>query len=280
MSQTVDCNCACPNPVITDVPGVEGAPGTNGNAGANAFSLVQVAFTVPAISGSVLVTVDDNRWMTIGQNVFVQGAGNFSVASKAGTTVASLTYLSYQGNTNAGAAIGIGAQISPSGTQPSITSPLPIANGGTAAATKAAAQLSLGVGQDATQVAVTGLTQTITNAAAIIAGATVTVPATGLYLVLARATVNYSGVTFASSRTLTFRVQNVTDTTTVATANFATQILTTATFPALGYFTPLKTAALTSGKVLELQTAFDTVNSAGTAQIAGAELIIIPLALS
>lgn len=281
MSQAADCNCACPNPVITQVPGTEGAAGTPGSNGINAFSFVQGAFTVPAINGTVAVTFDTNAWMVVGQNVFIQGAGIFAITSKAGTTVASLQYLNYQGNTNAGVAIGIGAQCSPSGTQPqAIADPLTIAHGGTGAATKAAAQIALGLGQNATQIQISGLTQAITNAPTTVAGAVVTVPATGLYLVLGRVTVNYNGVTFASSRNLTMRVQNTTDTATVASATKITQTPTTTSYPSLDYFTPLLTATLTAAKVLELQVGFDTIESAGTAQVSTADLIIIPLALS
>lgn len=280
MSQVGNCNCPCPDPTVVAIPGGPGEPGTNGTNGQDAFSTVQAPFVVPAINGTVVVTLLSNAWIGSGQNIFIEGAGVFLVNSKTGATVVGLTYLNYNGNTNAGAAIGIGSEASPSGTQPALTIPLAIANGGTNAITKAAAQVSLGVGQDATQVQVNGLTQTITNAATLVAGATITVAATGLYLIYARLTVNLAGVTFSSGRNLTVRVQNTTDTATVSTLTSATQIQTTANFPALDYFVPLKTSALTAGKVLQLQVSLDTVNSAGTAQVSDAELLIIPLALS
>ena len=280
MSATGNCNCPCPDPLTVAIPGSPGEPGTDGTDGVDAFSIVQTAFTVPAISGTVLVTFNTNEWMTVGQNIFVQGAGIFSVVSKAGITIASLTYLNYQGNVNAGAAIGVGAQASPSGTQPTITFPIPVNQGGTGAITKATAQVALGLGLDATDVHVYGLTQVITNTATLVAGATLTVPATGLYLILARVTANYAGVTFSSSRILTVRVQNTSDATTVSSGTKVTQIQTTANFPALDYFVPLKTATLTATKILQLQVSFDTVNSVGSATITEAELVLVPLAQS
>ena len=120
MSQAVCNNCGCPTPTVTEVPGSPGAAGTNGTNGKNAFSTVQVAFVVPAISSSVSITVDDNSWVVVGQTIFCFGAGSFQVNSLAGTTVIGATYLNYTENTNAGATINPGAQISPGGTEPSL----------------------------------------------------------------------------------------------------------------------------------------------------------------
>lgn len=148
------CNpCPCPTPVVTEVPGSPGTNGAAGTNGKNAFSIVQTNFVVPAISSSVAVTVDDNSWMVIDQFVFVFGAGTFQVTSLAGTTVAQLTYLNYVENTNAGNTISAGAQISPGGSEPDVsgkadsgantditslgglTTPLSVAQGGTAETT-------------------------------------------------------------------------------------------------------------------------------------------------
>lgn len=161
MSAPANANPCCSTNLTTQTPGPQGNPGTSGTNGKNAFSTVQTAFVVPAISSSVSVVVDDNSWMVVGQNVFVFGAGYFNVNSLAGTTVAGLTYLNYVGNTNAGNTINPGAQISPAGTQPPITSPLPIANGGTNAVTAAAARTNLSaaaLGANSDITSLTGLT--------------------------------------------------------------------------------------------------------------------------
>jgi hypothetical protein len=274
--------CACPTPVTTNVPGSPGTNGTAGTNGFNAFSILSNNFIVPAINSSVTITVNQASWVTIGQNVFVQGAGNFSVNSVIGSppTQMTITYLNYQGNTFAGNTISAGAQISPSGTQPSITSPLPIASGGTNAITKAAAQLSLGLGQNATFANVSGLAQALSNSATLIAGATVTVPATGLYLILGSATVEYVGATFAASQTITLTAVDTTSAATLATRVATTTIITTTSYPTFEYDTPFVTATLTTADVLQLKISVSVAPSAGAVNAVSASLMIVPLALS
>lgn len=145
MSADKSCDCPCPDPVITEIPGVEGTTGvngTNGAAGINAFTFTTAAFTVPAIGGEVTVLGGSSVWMAIGQNVFVLGAGTFQVTAKPGTTSATLTYLDYEGNTLTGSVIAAGATISPAGTQPALSFVLPNDltdnSGGTASDTIAA----------------------------------------------------------------------------------------------------------------------------------------------
>lgn len=271
--------CACPTPVTTDVPGSPGAPGDNGTNGINAFSITQAPFVVPAISSSVSVTVNQNAWFVVGQNVYVQGAGYFSVNSVAGTNVVGLTYLNYTGNTNAGNTIGSGAQISPAGTQVNLTLPLSIANGGTNAADVGDAQTNLGLGQNGTFANVNGLTQAVTATPTLIAGVTFSVPATGLYLVMAFATVDMQGDTFASNEVITLAVVDTTASTTIATAAKNTGTPTTTKYPSIDYLTPFLTATLTSGDVLQLQISIAVTPSAGTIQVSSASLIILPLAL-
>lgn len=124
-----DC-CACPDPVVVSVPGTAGAAGATGAAGtngSNAFTFTSANFIVPAINANVTVSVGYSGWMTIGQNVFVEGAGNFEVISFPGTTSVVLKYLDYTGNTHATETINSGAQVSPSGTQQALAAALPTA---------------------------------------------------------------------------------------------------------------------------------------------------------
>jgi hypothetical protein len=181
MSQANCSHCGCPTPEVVEIPGSPGANGTDGVAGINAFSITQQDFTVPAVSSAVTVTVDTNAWMVVGQNVFVLGAGYFQVTSLGGTTAAGLTYLDYAGNTNAGNNIVTGAQVSPAGTQPVITSPLPIADGGTNAATADAARASLSAAELGANTDITSLTGLTSRGTFICNEATpVTVEATNL----------------------------------------------------------------------------------------------------
>lgn len=238
-------------------------------------------FDVPIIGVDVSITVQNSSWMVIGQIIFVEGAGAFQVVSKADTSEVTATYLDYNGNTHAGDTIAVGAAVSPSGTQPS--TPISIANGGTGATTVAGAQVALGLGQPATEFNDGALTFDIPGAAfALITGVTVAVPASGLYLVLARVTVRYTGVTFAASRVLTIRVQDTTDATTISTATRATSAQTPSTheFPSFDYVLPFVTASLTTGHTLETQIMLDTVESAGSSQVTAASLCIVPIVLS
>jgi hypothetical protein len=202
MSQATPSACACPTPITTEVPGSAGTPGTNGTNGYNAFSILQSSFIVPAVGSNVTVSVDQAQWMVPGQNVNAQGAGTFQVASVvAGSpaTVVTLTYLNYVDNTNSGNTVPAGSQISPDGYQPSLSFPISIADGGTNATTQAAAQVNLGLGQNATVLNASGLSLSMPTTPTEITGVTVTVPATGLYEISAFATVDMVGITIGTS---------------------------------------------------------------------------------
>lgn len=96
--------------------GNAGTPGTNGANGVNAYSITQASFTVPAISGVVVVTVDESTWMVAGQIVYIGNAGAYSVNStEVGT--ATLINLGYVGNAVAGTVISTLQTIAPGGTQ-------------------------------------------------------------------------------------------------------------------------------------------------------------------
>ncbi len=120
---SIPIQCCNPTPLseITQVPGPEGPNGTDGTNGQNAWTTTIADFVVPAIGAQVTVSVVNSLWMTVGQNVFVQGAGNFRVSSHFSGTTAQLLYLPYQGNTFTGLVIAAGAEISPSGVQPGVT---------------------------------------------------------------------------------------------------------------------------------------------------------------
>ncbi len=284
MSAAQSCCNPCPEIQATSIPGVEGAPGSDGAAGqpgSSAFTLTTADFAVPAVAADVSVTVADNSWMSVGQNVFVEGPANFTVTSKAGTTAVVLNFLGYIGDVAPGTNIPAGSQISPGGIQGStVADPLPLANGGTGGATRTAAASGLGLGQNATNTSNETPAYTITNSYATVTGMTAVVPATGRYLLMARITARYTGVTFASSRLLSIRLRDTTSNVTLAETIKETGIQTTATFPDLDYVVPLKTASLTAADVVALQCQFDTVPSAGTAVVVTASMILVPLSLS
>lgn len=121
-----DCCTPC-TPEVTLVPGSPGVPGADGTNGINAFSFVTASFVVPAINSNVTVSVGTSAWMTVGQNIFIETAGNFEVVSFPTAQSVVLKYLDYTGNTNAGNTITAGAQVSPSGVQAPLSAALPTA---------------------------------------------------------------------------------------------------------------------------------------------------------
>ena len=112
------CNTCDPSTVV-EVPGVQGDDGADGSAGVNAFTVtVTTTWNVPVVgSNTASLAFGSTLWMVIGQYIYVQGAGIFTVISKADGTHAVLQYVNYTGNTATGNPIVAGAQVSPSGSQ-------------------------------------------------------------------------------------------------------------------------------------------------------------------
>jgi hypothetical protein len=88
-----------------------------GQAGANAYTTTTAQFTVPSIGSTVQVSVADNRWMVVGQNVFVAGPANFKVVSKTGTGSVLLSFLGNINDLAPGNVIPGGSGVSPGGQQ-------------------------------------------------------------------------------------------------------------------------------------------------------------------
>ena len=93
---------------------------TPGTPGKNAYTFLAASFTMPAISATVTVTVSNagqfgNRWAVVGQVVFVEGAGYFTVTAIVGTNQLTLFNLGYPNNTSPTTTIGSGGYISPAG---------------------------------------------------------------------------------------------------------------------------------------------------------------------
>jgi len=295
MPATSSCTPCCTDAVTTDIPGSQGG---------NAYTVTTANFIVPAANNNVTVAVADTAWMVVGQNVVTPGPYSFEVISVNGPTSVTLEWLDYSDDAATGATVTAGAGVSPGGQQSSITSPLPIAdggtgqttaplalaallssaplpiaNGGTAGGTKAAAISALGVGQNATVDTNAGLTYDITNAAAQITGVAATCPTTGLYLILAHVTVDYSGTTFAANRTLTITVRNATAGSNLVSCARNTEAFTTTSQPSIDYVLPFTTQSLTASDSIQLWISLDTVESAGTSRVSAASLCLVPIAI-
>jgi hypothetical protein len=109
--------CPCENEISTLVPGSAGADGedgADGNPGANAFTNLAAAFTMPAVDGVVVVTVNEGDWIGLGQTVFVEFAGYMKCTGREGNSV-TLQNLGISENAAEGAEIPNGSLVSPGG---------------------------------------------------------------------------------------------------------------------------------------------------------------------
>jgi hypothetical protein len=90
--------------------GLIGATGSGG-AGKNAFTNLAANFTQPAVNSTVSINVGSTAWMAVGQVIFVQGGGYYSVASITDLTDAVVTNLGYVGNATPGSTVSAGSTI-------------------------------------------------------------------------------------------------------------------------------------------------------------------------
>lgn len=283
MSGLNDCCSPCPPIQQTNVPGPQGEAGADGADGVNgvsAFTTVGANFIVPAVNANVTITVGNSTWMAVGEPILIEGPANFRVVSIPGPSSVELEFLGLSGDVSPGATINSGDMVTPTGeVGPAISTPVAIADGGTGAATKAAAQAALGLGQTIVKQDSDALAYDVTNSYASI-GISIVCTAAGLWLIHARVTVVFTGVTFASSRTISFRVRNTTTGTTLAETTRATGVHTTATFPAIDYVLDVEAATIALNDTIQIQAQIDVVESAGSTVISSGSLAIVPLALS
>lgn len=117
LSGTSCCTLEC-SPVIgvgpTGAPGQDGI-GTNGTDGVSAFTVTSANFTQPATSATVTVTVAENSWAVLGENVYIEGGGYYEITGLGGSTLITVENLDASGNVVAGTVVGAGAQVTPSG---------------------------------------------------------------------------------------------------------------------------------------------------------------------
>jgi hypothetical protein len=288
MSTPQDCCTPCPTVTTTNVPGVAGATGADGQDGVNgvnAFSFLSSDMVIPPdLVTPVTITVSSTLWMVVGMNVKIgQGAGlvltnpgpgTFEITAIPSPSTVTLLYLNESGDVGFGSTISAGAVVSAIGVS-GVSLPLGIAQGGTSAITKAAAQTALGLGQDPVVSTNTGLTQIITNSQAQVGTVDVSIPAAGTWFLHGWITVDCNGVSFAD-RIVTLEIRDVTTVATIATKTYNTQTLVTTDLPSADYYIQVSYAA--PGAVhIQMRWGCNTVNSAGTYQITAAELSAIPL---
>lgn len=121
-----DCCNDCDDVTQVAVPGPAGAAGTNGTNGAdgvNAYTTTSAAFTMPAESGTVSVSVGNTAWMATGQYLSVSTAGFMRVSSITNANTVVLENIentassTYSVNAAPGTNIPLGSKVMPAGIQ-------------------------------------------------------------------------------------------------------------------------------------------------------------------
>lgn len=281
------CNTTLPPVNIPGSTGPAGANGTNGSNGSNAFTTVTgTGFTAPAdLTTPVIVSVASSLWMVVGQTVIV-GQGPGATLTHPGpvtilvTAVASPnTFTGHLVNAaDENVIVSSGASVTPTGSNASIPVPITIAGGGTNAITKAAAQTSLGLGQDSIVSSGAALAQTITASFVQVGAIDVTLPALGSYQVQGQVSIDFAGTTFASSRTITAKIRNITQGTDLSSATLTTEIQTTASFPTHQLRMPFSLyAGAAVNDHLQILIQIDVINTAGTLTVSAGSLEAVPL---
>ncbi len=156
MSATNSCDCLCPTPEISEVPGSPGEPGAAGADGSNgvsAFSTLTIASTIPPlVTNTLIYTVSTSVWMAIGQKIFVGDSdttaggkqATFQVVSLPSATSVELEWLQYPDDSAGGSALVAGVILSPTGPIPVFSPPANLTNNTTGTP---GASLEAGVGQ-------------------------------------------------------------------------------------------------------------------------------------
>jgi hypothetical protein len=169
---------------------------------------------------------------------------------------------------------------------------LPIALGGTGAASVAAALTALGLGFSPSSVygfGAIGTTAYVMTANAVndvstqvtINGTLISIPIprAGTYLIQGMAKFDYNGATFAASRQITAKLRNTFTAADLvnATANFFTQVITTLTFTEGIMVLPAVVATLSNTDIITLLARVAVLPTAGTLEIAEASIVATKL---
>lgn len=293
MSAGNSCDCNCATPEVFDIPGTAGATGAagaDGTDGANAFTTTTAAITLPGAAGPVVAISSfvDTSWMGVGQIIFISDGTDFAhlkVLTIPSSVSATLEWMDYEGDAAGGSVLGNGSTVSPSGTQPSIPSPTTVANGGTNSATATLARAALGVGGASLTVYAAGTAYQLTNTSALLNFGTtdpsLTITSAGVWLILARARIDYTGSTFAAVRTGTLKLRRTNNTAADlanSSASFLTDIITTLTYT-LGVIDlqPVIYTTTNNNDVIELWGDISVVPSAGSLDASEASIVAVKL---
>jgi hypothetical protein len=84
-------SCDCNTLVVGEAgpkgpQGLPGTNGTNGTDGVNAFTTLLTSFPQPAVGSTVAMSVSDNRWIAVGQTIYISLTGYYTVNSVVAST--------------------------------------------------------------------------------------------------------------------------------------------------------------------------------------------------
>ncbi len=169
--------CGCAVVEAVNVPGLKGDPGNDGADGQNAYTITTADFILPAANANVMVSVASSLWMAVGQNLVISdgtNVGNFLIISFPTANSVIVEWLNYPGDSVTTTTILSGATVSPGGQLFTPTNPLPVAQGGTGAATLTGILLGNGVGAVTTLAWATGTFTANGATPVVVAAASVT----------------------------------------------------------------------------------------------------------
>lgn len=113
-------SCDCNTLVIGEAgvqgpQGLAGINGSNGTNGINAFTTVGATFAQPAVNDPITFSVVENRWIAVGQTIYISNAGFYTVTVVGGSpfTSVSATLVRAAGVNPAGS-VTAGLKVSPS----------------------------------------------------------------------------------------------------------------------------------------------------------------------
>jgi hypothetical protein len=285
----------CCSPCDTQVPplsipgpaGADGAPGAAGTDGVDAFTTTTADFTSPADTTTAFtISVASSLMFVVGMDLIV-GQGPGAALANPGPCAVVITAIPSPNaitvkNLRAvdeSVTVSSGALVAASGLLPAI--PITVAQGGTGATTKAAAQTALGLGQDSVISSGAALAQAITAAFVQVGAVDIQLTAAGVYELRGFVGIDFNGVTFAASRTITCKIRNVTQGTDLASGVMHTQTVTTLSFPThFLAIPPVKYTGAVANDHLQLLVMIDVINSAGTLSVDSGSLEAVPLRLT
>ena len=123
-------SCDCNTLVVGEAgapgpQGLGGFDGTDGTNGVNAFTTLTASFAQPAIGANVTISVASSAWIALGQNIYIQQAGYYTVIAIVSSTSITVTLVSPD-LVSPGATVSTNRKISPSSVadyvDPNVTS--------------------------------------------------------------------------------------------------------------------------------------------------------------